>query len=122
MKIITILSAVLLLSGCSSVNRVSEIENHSLLIGQSKKSDIVAQIGLPQKVSKSNNLEHWYYSGSEQLRHIFSIHSLATLDIYNAIYLDSDKKEFSPVLVCVFDEKGVLKALYKTNIKKEHKR
>ncbi len=49
MKIITILSAVLLLSGCSSVNRVSEIENHSLLIGQSKKSDIVDQIGLPQK-------------------------------------------------------------------------
>lgn len=99
--------------GCSSLNRTDKIENQSLTLGQSKKIDVIDQIGLPTKVKKHMGFEYWYYSGRADFRHLI-IPIPVGGNYSNFVDVGSDVKlNFVPMLTCVFDKSAVLRAAYK---------
>ena len=114
MRIISII-VFLVLSGCSAIDRRSTIENHKLQIGQAIKSQVVDQIGLPNKVEHRNSQEYWLYSGKESRSDLFIPLPIGATGVgsgtYQVYYTDigpSKTLTFEPILVCVFDKDGVL--------------
>lgn len=62
---ICLLSILVSLSACSSLERSDDIARHKLAAYQSTKNDVVNTIGLPRSVEKSTDgeVEFWYYTG-----------------------------------------------------------
>lgn len=114
MKKIFILS-LLLMAGCSAIDRQSSIRSHKLQVGTSIKSQVVDQIGLPNKVEKRNEQEFWLYSGKEIRSDLFIPLPVGAANAggnsYQVYYTDigpSETLTFKPILVCVFDKSGKL--------------
>lgn len=109
-KLVLILS-ILAIAGCvSNLNRVARIEAESLHIGKSSKTDVVNQIGLPNKVKTVNGSEYWYYSGRPDHVDMTTVVPIAGSA---SVVSTSENMNFKPILVCVFDQKDKLSAVFK---------
>lgn len=119
MRSITLIFALWLLGGCSTIDRTSDIANHTLAAGKSTKSDVVTQIGLPNKVDRRDNLEFWIFSGRELKQDYFiplpfasnqvsaNMHEVYYTNVGPTLNVD-----FVPTLVCIFNEQGVLTDIF----------
>lgn len=57
-----------LISGCSSINRISELKSAHFPLGATSKVVVVDTVGLPNYVVRQNQKEYWVYSGRESQR------------------------------------------------------
>ncbi|WP_028862583.1 hypothetical protein [Psychromonas aquimarina] len=103
------------LTGCSSIERVSEINNVKLVVGEAVKMDVVDQIGLPNKVERRDGNEYWLYSGRPLRSDLFIPLPVGanqmSANIYQVFYTDigpSTNIDFKPILVCVFNNENIL--------------
>jgi hypothetical protein len=110
---------VVFLGGCSTIDRTSDIANHRLSAGQSTKSDVVTQIGLPNKVERKDKSEFWIFSGKELKQDYFiplpvAAHQISpnTYQVYYRNIGPTLSVDFVPTLVCVFNEQGVLTDIF----------
>lgn len=125
---IFLLSIALLVTACSSIDRRSEIANQKLQIGQALKTEVVDQIGLPNKVEKKQGKEFWLYSGKEARSDLFIPLPIAATPVgagaHQVYYTDigpSQTLDFEPILVCVFDDKGTLIEAFNPKDKEKNK-
>jgi hypothetical protein len=126
----TLLSlAAIVLSGCSSIERASDLQNHSLSKRTSRKTDVVNAIGLPIKTEKdaSKGLEFWFYTGKPISSSFFIPLPVAAIpagaNLTQVFYSNLGAKNISSnqqiALICVFEQDGRLVDIYNPNSRQE---
>lgn len=121
----TVVPGLLLLAGCSSIERSDALRQHTLRAGTSAKSDVVNTIGLPRSTEKSGDggREYWYYTGKPISTSYFiplPVSSTPYTPGTNLVsYADIGSKNVigdeRVALICVFGADGKLLQAYNPN-------
>ncbi|GGY84036.1 hypothetical protein GCM10007388_16370 [Pseudoduganella plicata] len=116
---------MLVLAGCSSIERSDALQQHALQPGKSAKSDVVNTIGLPRSTEKSGDgsREYWYYTGKPISTSYFiplPVSSTPYTPSSNLVsYADIGSKNVigdeRVALICVFGADGKLLQAYNLN-------
>lgn len=127
--LVPLMSGVALcLSGCSSIDRSSDLQHHALRAGSSNKADVVNAIGLPAKTDKdiAKGLEFWFYSGTSINTSYFipvPVATAASRGLTTVFYSDIGAKNVTTpdatLQIFVFDRDGRLVDIHKPSTGKK---
>lgn len=112
MRILLVLISISIATACSSsIKRTEEINSFKLTIGEANKTNVIDQIGLPNKVEQKDGNEYWLYTGRELTSDLFIPLPIIVSPLPLILFADigpSWRNDFKPMLICVFDNNDIL--------------